>query len=294
MTARVVVTGASGFIGRALVARMRERGRDVVALGRAELGGGGELPLAEGDVLVHLAARAHRGGTDADFAADVALTQALARAAARCRARRFVHMSSIGVLGASSHGTPLNESTTPSPTEPYARAKLEAERALARELAPAGTTDWVILRPPMVYGPHAPGNFARLMRPVRRGWPLPFASIRNRRHLVAIENLIDAIELCVDHPAAARQTFVVADAEAVSTPQLVALMAQGLGVKPRLWPMPTFLLRAAARATGRGRMAESLLGDFEIDCGHIRRTLGWQPALTAPEGIVRAAASSLP
>src|SRR5207253_737253 len=134
----------------------------------------------------------------------------------------------------------------------------------------SAATEWVIVRPPMVHGPGAPGNFRRLLRAVQRRWPLPFAQVRNRRALVGIENLLDAIELCIDHSAAASQVFLVADAEPISTAELAALIAQGLGVAPRLWSLPPAWLGAAACATGRRRMAESLLCDLEIDTSHIR------------------------
>ena len=144
----------------------------------------------------------------------------------------------------------------------------------------------------MVYGPGAPGNFARLVRAVARGWPLPFAGVRNRRHLVGIDNLVDALLHCVDHEAAARQTFLIADDEAVSTPELVSLIAQGLRKPPRLVHFPPALLELAARATGRSRMADSLLHDLAIDASKARRVLGWRPVVSAREAIVQAAAAS--
>lgn len=294
MSGNIVVTGASGFIGRALVTRLERDGRGVVALSRAELAtrdGTLESRIASASCIVHLAARAHKKGRDAEFEADVALTQFLARLAAATGVQRFVHMSSIGVLGASTSDGPFTEATRPAPAEPYARAKLRAEQALQAELSKAAM-DWVILRPPMVHGPNAPGNFALLLRAVQRGWPLPFGSVQNRRSFAGIENLVDAVVSCVDHPAAARQVFLVADVEPVSTPELVTFIAQGLGTQARLWKLPPAILAAAARATGKQRMAESLLADLEIDTAHIRRTLGWNPRVTAREGIVQAAAAS--
>jgi nucleoside-diphosphate-sugar epimerase len=289
----IVVTGASGFIGRALVARLSQTGKAVVPLGRGELALADSLArlLAGADCLVHLAARAHRGGTETDFGQDVTLVQSLARAAALAGVRRFVHMSSIGVLGTCTHGAPFTEKSQPAPSEPYARAKLRGEQVLRAELASA-STEWTILRPSMVYGPHAPGNFARLVHAIQRGWPLPFASVRNRRFFAGLENLLDAIELAMVHPAAARDTFIVADPDPVSTPELLTWTGEGLGIAPRLWPFPPALLHAAAMATGRRRIADSLLGDLEIDARHIRNALGWQPRIGAREGIVQAAASA--
>ncbi|MEJ6024058.1 NAD-dependent epimerase/dehydratase family protein [Ramlibacter sp. PS4R-6] len=295
MKGAVVVTGATGFIGRGLVARLAGEGRALVALGRRELearDGSLERAFDGAGCVVHLAARAHRAGSAADFEADVALTRSLARIAKQGGVRRFVHVSSVGVLGTRTRGTAFTEATPPAPREPYAHAKWHAEQALQGELA-AGATEWTILRPSMVYGPHAPGNFARLVRAVQRGWPLPLAGVRNRRQLLALDNLVDAIVCGADHPDAARRTFLVADAEPVSTPELVALIAQGLGASARLWPLPATMLEAAARATGRGRMADSLLGDLEIDCNALR-SLGWQPRVAPREGIVQAAAASRP
>lgn len=293
MSGPIVVTGASGFIGRALVDRLRDEGRAVSPLGRAELearDGSLQRALAGAHCIVHLAARAHRRGPDAEFEHDVVLTQSLARMAAQCGVRRFVLVSSIGVLGTRTHGAAFTEASPPAPKEPYAHAKLRAEHALQGELV-SQRTEWVILRPPMVYGPGTPGNFARLAHAVRKGWRLPFAKVRNRRCLVGIENLLDALELCIDHDAAARQTFLVADEDPISTPELVLLIAQGLGVPARLWALPPTFIEAIANVTGRRRMAESLLGDLEIDTVHIRRTLGWRPRVSAREGIVAAAAS---
>ena len=303
----IIVTGASGFIGRALVEHLVSSGRHVVAVARRDVGftqaevvvepadiaGNAELRrrLGECDCIVHLAARAHCAGPDSAFEPDVALAASLARLAATAGVRRFVHLSSIGVLGPSTRGAAFTETSTPAPREPYARSKLRAETAV-REALDSGPTEWVMLRPPMVYGAGAPGNFARLARAVERGWPLPFAGVQNRRQLVGIENLLDALVLCMHHPAASRKVFHVSDDEALSTPELVRLVAHGLGVQPRLWPVPPALLEAAARALGMRRMAESLLRDLEIDTARIRAMLGWRAPVSALEGIPRAAAAS--
>jgi nucleoside-diphosphate-sugar epimerase len=299
--ARVLVTGASGFIGGALVAALSRHQRPVTAVGRQVFdapagvtvvidGPQTQAALAQCDCVVHLAARAHRGGTLADFEPDIALASRWARMSAQAGVRRFVQVSSIGVLGTRSDGAALTEDTLPAPSEPYAIAKLAAEDAVRRELD-GSATEWVIVRPTMVYGPRAPGNFARLVRAVARGWPLPLASVRNRRHLVALDNLVDALLHCIDHDAAARQTFLIADDEAVSTPELVKLIAQGLHMPARLVKFPPALLELAARATGRSRIADSLLHDLVIDTGKSRRMLGWQPVVSPRDAIVRAAAA---
>jgi len=304
----ILVTGASGFIGRALVAALADLGRPVIAVGRRpfEVPKGATLlvastaaedesrvrrALAQVDCVVHLAARAHRGGEARDFAPDVGLGVHWARLSAQEGVRRFILMSSIGVLGTRSRGSAFTEDSVPSPHEPYAQAKLETEQAIRHALADAAT-DWVILRPPMVYGPGAPGNFARLVRAMQRGWPLPFGSVDNRRHLIGIDNLVSAILRCTEHPQASRQTFLVADDDAVSTPQLAALIAQGLGVPARLFPFPPSWLDFTARTLGRGRIADSLLQDLQVDTGKVHRMLEWQAVNHANVAIVGAAAAS--
>jgi nucleoside-diphosphate-sugar epimerase len=307
----ILVTGASGFIGRALVAHLHERGRPAIAVARrpfdapagvTALVAAGDPArdrtlrdaLAQTDCIVHLAGRAHHGGTDADFAPDVELTHALACLAVQAGVRRLILMSSIGVVGTRSAGAPFTEDTMPMPTEPYARGKLRSEQALQQELCAQAHTQWVILRPPMVYGPAAPGNFARLVQAVQRRWPLPFASVHNRRSLVGITNLLAAIVLCIDHPAAARQVFLIADEAPVSTPELIALIAQGLQVAPRLFPVAPGLMKMLARATNRSRFADSLLADLEVDTAKLRQVLGWRSLVGPAEGIVHAAATFRP
>jgi nucleoside-diphosphate-sugar epimerase len=292
MTRVVAVTGASGFIGRALVARLASSGVEVRAGTRADLASEDAMRqlMAGAECVVHLAARAHKGGGHADFYMDARLARTVARVAAQSRVGRFVQISSIGVLGTYTAGEPLVDSTPPAPREPYALAKMDAERAIREELSPT-RTDWVILRPPMVYGPHAPGNFARLVGAVRRGVPLPLASVHNRRYLMGIANLVDAIELCMTHPAAARRSFVVCDAEAVSTAGLIECIAEGLGVRARSWPFPPALLEAAARLSLQGRLADSLFRDLVIDSSGFGRALGWKAPVPARQGIVEAAAA---
>ncbi|GAB3658243.1 NAD-dependent epimerase/dehydratase family protein [Ramlibacter alkalitolerans] len=301
----VVVTGASGFIGRALVRHLHAAGRPVVAVSRhawtppagvravAVAGYDDVATLAAavpaGSVVVHLASIAHRGGEAAEFTASTRAAQDMLAAAAAAGARRFVFVSSIGVNGNVTHGKPFTEADPPEPAEPYARSKLRAE-----EIVRAGPLEHVILRPPLVAGPDAPGNFGRLLRAVRSGLPLPFASIRNARTFIAIDNLVDLLALCLDHPAAANQLLLAGDAEDLSTPELVRCIAEGLGRPARLFPLPSGLLRALAAGAGKARLAESLCGSLQVDAGKAKRLLGWQPRLTAAEGVRRAAAESQP
>lgn len=292
---KVAVTGASGFVGQALVARLGAAGHEPVPLSR---GRGIDYEDAQAmtarfdgaDAVIHLAARAHRGGSDEDFSSNVRAARVAAQAARDAGVERFVLVSSIGVNGNVTHGRPFSESDLPAPVEPYARSKWQAEQAIRSILAGA-STDFVIVRPPLVHGPGAPGNFGKLVHAVARGWPLPLASIRNARSLVGLDNLVDFLVRCTAHPAAANELFLVADGEDLSTPDIVRCIGRGLGREARLLPLPPALLRAAARAMGRARIAESLCDSLQVDASKARRLLGWKPRLPAAAGIEAAAAA---
>lgn len=309
---RVLVTGASGFVGRAVMARLAEEGsgrapvagvrraagafREECALGPLEeFGTGGALP--EGlDAVVHLAGRAHvLDESEADplevfRRVNVEGTLNVARQAADSGVRRFLFVSSVGVNGNVSR-RPFTERDVPTPQEPYAVSKYEAEQGL-RELAAETGMEVVVIRPPLVYGPGAPGNFGRLLRWVQRGVPLPLGAItRNRRSLVALDNLVDLLVTCLDHPAAAGETFLVADGEDVSTAGLLRRVGDALDRPARLLPVPVGMLRAGAVALGRREMARRLLDSLQVDISHTRETLGWEPPVSLDEGLRRAVVS---
>jgi nucleoside-diphosphate-sugar epimerase len=199
--------------------------------------------------------------------------------------RRIILMSSIGVNGNVTHGRPFTESDTPAPVEPYARSKLRAEQAVQE-----GGVEWVIVRPPLVYGADAPGNFGRLVRAVARGWPLPLASVRNHRSLAGVNNLCEFIVACASQPAAANELFLFADGDDLSTPEMIAAIAHGLQRPARMWNMPCSMLKAAAAVVGKGRIAESLCGSLQVDATKARRVLGLPAKVDSREGIARAAA----
>jgi nucleoside-diphosphate-sugar epimerase len=298
LSSSIVVTGARGFIGRALVARAQDAGHRVTALSRAD----GSLPsgyedadalaraFAGAGAVVHLAARAHRGGTDADFEDNPRAARAVAQAARAAGVPRLVLLSSIGVNGNVTRGKPYREEDAPAPVEPYARSKLRCEHEVQEVLSGSAST-WAILRPPLVHGPYAPGNFARLVRLVARGLPLPLGAVRNQRSLVGIDNLCDVILVCASNPAAGNELFLLADDSDLSTPEIVRCISQGLRRPARLWNVPPAALELAAKLAGRTRIAESLCASLQVDAAKARRVLGWRPAVPAREGIARAAAA---
>ena len=304
----ILVTGATGFIGRPLCARFLTEGgltrgavwRDEPAPGLPE---GAETVLIDSigpdtdwkealagiDTVVHLAARVHVMDEKAEepLAAyrrvNVAGTERLARMAAANGVKLLVFLSSVKVNGEET-ATRYMEQDSPVPLDPYGVSKLEAEEVLRRIAAETGL-EVVIIRPPLVYGPGVKANFYRLMRTVARGIPLPLGSISNARSLVYLGNLIDAIALCVKHPLAAGQTFLISDGDDVSTPELIRRIAAALGQPARLFPFPPALMRLAGRLTGRTSAVDRLLGSLCVDDTKIRKDLGWKPPFTMTEGL---------
>lgn len=304
----VLVTGASGFIGQALCTALRGAGNSLRIVARqpgklpralpgtdtvirADIGDPIDWPTAlQGvDCVIHLAARTHvMHDTAADPLAEyrrinVDATRRLARAAVAASIRRFVFMSSIKVNGEATAGASYSELSAPHPEDSYGRSKWEAEQALSA-IAAESKLDIVVLRPPLVYGPGVKGNILRLMHAIDRGLPLPLGGIDNRRSLIYLGNLVDAIILCLDHPAAAGKTYLVADHDLSST-ELASGIGAALGKPARLFTIPPALLKMAGAVSGKSDSVTRLLGSLQIDSSKIRRELGWEPRRDLQAGL---------
>jgi UDP-4-keto-D-QuiNAc 4-reductase len=302
----ILVTGATGFVGRALCAELAARGLPARPVSRRPTPGCFTIgTIAENtdwtealqgvDRVVHLAARVHvMNDTAADPLAEfrranVAATLRLARQAAAAGVKRFVFVSSIKVNGEhTAEGHPFTAADTPRPQDPYGVSKLEAEQGLL-QLARETGMEVTIIRPPLVYGPGVGANFRSMLRWVRRGVPLPLGAIRNRRTLVALDNLVDLIIVCLDHPAAAHQVLLAGDAEDLSTPELLRRVAAALGTRARLLPIPPGLLQFFAALVGRKAVADRLCGSLQLDTATTRRLLGWTPRVGVDEALRRTA-----
>ena len=287
-----MLTGATGFIGKALleclvtdtsytpVAAIRGNYIDFpynvpsIPIGDISPVTDWSEALSGTEFVIHTAGRAHVLKETADNPLveyrriNTECTLNLARQAANLGIRRFVFISSIGVNG-NYNIRPFTEQDIPNPVEPYAISKLEAEQGL-REIAAETGMDVVIIRPPLVYGPEAPGNFGRLMRVVYKGIPLPLGAIHNKRSFVALDNLVDLIVTCIEHPAAANQTFLAGDGEDLSTTDLLRRIGEALGKPARLIPVPARLLMAAAAMLGKRDVAQRLLVSLQVDISKTR------------------------
>lgn len=311
MAATVLVTGANGFVGRALCSDLARRGVTVRAAVRdAARGPGlpGELvviraPLTAADwapavlgvdVVIHLAARVHvmqETATDplAEFrSVNVEGTATLARAAALQGVRRFVYVSSIKVNGEATNEKSFSPSDTPAPQDAYGVSKWEAERALARIAEETGL-EVAIVRPPLVYGPGVGGNFLRLLNLVRRRIPLPFGAVDNRRSMIYNENLTDALIACAFEQNAAGKTYLVSDGEDLSTGELICRLAVALGTTARCLPVPPMLLHLAGRLTGRSAEIHRLTSSLTVDSTRIRSELDWSPPFDVGQGLAETA-----
>lgn len=308
MTMRVLVTGSNGFIGAALCRELPLRGHHPICTVRSAARGDADfvvgeitgqtlwsLPLTACESVVHLAARVHvmreKEVDPLTICREINVngTLNLARQAVISGVRRFVYLSSVKVNGEwTLSGKQFAEQDQAAPQDAYAISKHEAEQGLLK-IARGTGMEVVIIRPPLVYGPGVKANFLSMMRWLHKGLPLPLGAIHNKRSLVALDNLIDLIITCLDHPAAANQVFLAGDGEDLSTPDLLRRLGLALGKPARLLPVPVSLLKAGAALLGKRDVAQRLCGSLQVDISKARNLLGWNPPISVEEGLRRTA-----
>jgi len=314
---KVLVTGATGFIGQALIECLFKGGFEITAATRQsasllpvhvrQVEVGNLLPdtdwssaLLGIDVVIHLAARVHVMN---DESSDPLVefrkintqgTLNLARQAAELNVSRFIYLSSIKVNGETTKpNEPFDEHISVAPTDPYGLSKYLAEQGL-REIAKQTMMDAVIIRPPLVYGPNVKANFHTMMKWLHRGIPLPLgAIIHNQRSLVALENLVHLIKTCIEHPNAANQTFLVSDDEDLSTTELLRRLASSLGKPSYLISVPAYLLTTATTLLGKRNLIQRLCGSLQVDISHTKQILNWSPPVSVTDALQKTADSYL-
>ena len=304
---KILVTGANGFVGKSLCKALLSQGQalravvrvanaraddvEQVVVGSIDAATDWSIALRDVSIVIHLAARVHVMNDSAidplaEFRkTNVAGTLHLAKQAAKAGVKRFIFISSIKVNGEQTiKNKPFSETDTANPQDAYSVSKYEAEQGLMR-IAEATAMEVVIIRPPLVYGAGVKANFATMMRAVKQGIPLPFGAIHNKRSFVYAGNLVNLILRCVDHPAAANQTFLVSDGQDISTTELLRGCADALGVKARLLPVPQKLVEVCATIIGKRDVAQRLCGNLQVDISKARTLLGWAPPISVADGL---------
>jgi nucleoside-diphosphate-sugar epimerase len=306
----ILLTGANGFVGSALSikflnskinyrAALRTLGvkpyeLEKIAVGNISTSTDWKLALKDIECVVHLVARVHvmhDSSVDplSEFRrVNVEGTRNLALQAVEAGVKRFVYLSSIKVNGESTYpDTCFTSNDLVNPQDPYGISKWEAEQVLHQISSETGL-EVVIIRPPLVYGPNAKGNFASMVKWLRRGVPLPFGNINNQRSLVSLENLCDLISQCIVHPAAAGQTFMVSDNDDLSTTELLTRTAFAMGIKPNLFNVPQKLLELSTTLFGQSDLSQRLFGSLQVDISKTKELLSWKPVVSVDEGLKRA------
>lgn len=303
---KVLVTGANGFVGKALCAELLQQGF-VITVATRSLNNQVSIEqivirsidaktdwasaLKDIDVVIHLAARVHVMNDNVPDAltqfrkVNVGGTLNLATQAAKAGIKRFIYISSIKVNGEFTEvDKPFTEQDTANPQDAYAISKYEAEQGFLLVAQQTGM-DVVIIRPPLIYGPGVKANFANMLKAVKRGFPLPLGAINNKRSFVYVGNLVSLIVCCIVHPSASNQVFLVSDNHDLSTTELLQLCAKAIGVKSRLLPIPQNLIKRFAALLGKQSVAQRLCGDLQVDISKAYNLLGWKPPVTVTDGI---------
>jgi nucleoside-diphosphate-sugar epimerase len=316
---RVLVTGSTGFVGQQVVEFLLQKKHEIVTCSRSnnvsfiervknfEIPDINEVPnwdeiIKSSDCVIHLAARVHMMNdshpSQYDFYKRINrdATIALAEAAAKAGVKRFIFLSSVKVNGEiTSIGNVFRAEDKNVPSDLYGLSKYEAEQGLF-SIAEKTGMEVVIIRSPLVYGPRVKGNFAKMVKWIKKGIPLPFGAIRNQRSLVALDNVVDFIVFCADReitPLAANQVFLVSDGEDVSTTELMLKIALAYGVKSHLLPISSNVMRFVAKLLGKTQVADRLFGNLQIDSSKARNLLGWEPVSTMDEQLAKMAQHDL-
>lgn len=305
----LLLTGATGFLGSRLAAALQSKpdvnltaavrrrieipAAHIVEVQGLDASTSWSTSLANQQVVIHAAARAHIMKDEvsdplAEYRrVNVDGTLNLARQAAAMGVKRFIFISSIKVNGELTYpGKAFTEDDPAAPEDAYGISKWEAEQGLQQLAAETGM-ELVIIRPPLVYGPGVKGNFASMIKLVAKGLPLPLGAIHNQRSLVAVDNLVDLIITCIEHPAAANQVFLAGDGQDMSTTELLRGVARAMGKPSRLIPVPASLLMLGATVLGKKAVAQRLLGSLQVDISKARNLLGWEPPVSVEEGLKR-------